>query len=203
LLGTDSYEAEFVASTTTTYVSFMVDSVTDGAYYDFDNISVFKKQVTLGTPLATSITYLDETIEVSAGEIVDAHDFNYADTVLGFTELSENVKIVDFGTVVNNNRYVIDNPFGNENYEGCMARAEIYLNGMWSGAGFQTTTGSDGYGTVAHSNLEGVVIQTGATDVAFTRSKAYGNGFGLDTSTNITSALCRVIVTYVGGAKDA
>ena len=110
--------------------------------------------------------------------------------------------IVDFGTVVNNNRYVDDFPdIGfTTKAEDWDVKAEIFQNSIWSGSSFILSGG--GYGTVAHSNLEGIVIQTGGvavvTSVAQDSGKGHGAGGG-----SLTSAPCRVIATYVGKAKNA
>jgi len=102
-------------------------------------------------------------------------------------------KIVDFGTVVNNTRTVKDNPFGNDKWESCIAIAQVYDNGMWSGTGFISE--SYGYGTSANSNLEGIVVQTGDGSVLRT-SFLTGSGHGMHAT--VTSAPCRVIVYYMG-----
>ena len=125
----------------------------------------------------------------------------------GLLNTKSNVKIVDFGTIVNNNRYVIDNPFGNANYEGCTVRLQIQHSGKWFTVGFGTTTGpSTGnftYGAIADSMAEGIVIQTAATYLTPSVSNAQsGDTYG-DVGSSLTSAPCRAIVTYTGEAKDA
>ena len=95
-----------------------------------------------------------------------------------------------------NSRYVEVNPFGNANYEKCSVRAEVYINGRWSEAGFVYST--NGFGTSGHSNLEGIVVQTGGSAVA---TSGTSGGGGLGEVANTTSAPCRVIVTYIGEAK--
>ena len=117
------------------------------------------------------------------------------------TEANANVKIVDFGTVATNNRYVIDNPFGNDKWEGCSAEAQIYLNNRWSRAGFVYSNPSGGYGTEGHSNLEGIVVQTGSIRL-YSASAEGGGGHGY-TGGSGTSAPCRVIVKYTGDATNA
>lgn len=128
-------------------------------------------------------------------------NFNTNDVVTQ-TQMDAKTKIVDFGTVVNNNRYVLPNPFGNANFEGCIARAEIYHNGIWSGTGWvdHSDMVTKGYGVTGFSNLEGIVVQTGQTALMYEDSVNQGNGFGLTTTTPITSAPCRVIITYIGDA---
>ncbi len=148
------------------------------------------------------------TVKTSAGAGIDVltgeayHLFNDGVDIFKSNTRTDsgNVKIVSLGTIYNNNRYVIDNPFGNENYEGCTVRAEVYLNGLWSDTGFDGNagTGLKGYGTKAHSNLEGIVVQTGNISLVV-QSYLAGGGHGY-TSTS-TSALARVIVIYHGEAK--
>jgi len=197
----DAEKRTFTFSNANAYLYYRVDvTLNNGSsYLSIQEFELIEAQLDAGTPLTTPITYLDKTIEVSAGEIVDTHEFNYADTVLGFTELSGNVKIVDFGTAVNNNRYVIDNPFGNANYEGCIVRAELFYNSIWSEAFFVYIAG--GQGTNGFSNAEGIVVQTGSVAVLNVSANS-GGGHGT-TASSVASAPCRVIVTYIGGAKDA
>jgi len=117
----------------------------------------------------------------------------------GLLNTKSNVKIIDFGTVTNNNRYVIDNPFGNANYEGCIINCQIYANGMWSNTGWYS---GGTRGTQAHSNLEGIVVQTCLTSVIHGSSVESMGGHGWNSS-QLTSAPCRVIVYYIGEATDA
>jgi len=81
----EDFTGEFTASSSTITVRLHCGTNASG---NFDNVSVYKLEATLDTPLATPITYLDKTIEVSAGEIVDAHEFNYPDTVLDVVKVA-------------------------------------------------------------------------------------------------------------------
>ena len=97
------------------------------------------------------------------------------------------------------------NPFGNENYEGCIVRAEIYFNGMWSEApqGTDSSLGSRKGGTSGYSNLEGLVVQTSIDFLATPSSGFSGTGHGTVSGYALTSVACRVIVTYIGEATNA
>ncbi|RLB72327.1 MAG: hypothetical protein DRH06_11560, partial [Deltaproteobacteria bacterium] len=113
------------------------------------------------------------------------------------SDLETKTQIVDFGTVSNDTRTVKANPFFDgvndaEIATRCVVRAEIYVNGMWSGTNNSTysNTGLNGY-----SNLEGIVVQTAPNKITST-SNLVCNGFG--NTGDITSAPCRVIVSYQG-----
>lgn len=172
----------------------------DGNWYDSSGV-LLPPQSYLENPDGTLARFEiinGDLVAVDKGEIVPS-------LVLPLITQTENVKIVDFGTVVNNNRYVVDNPFGNENYEGCTVRAEVFTEGIWSDTGWgdDNNVNATGYGTRAFSNLEGLVIQTGAAGVLFGKSAGTGSGFDTDTSTVYTSLQCRVVVTFNGKAKNA
>jgi len=153
--------------------------------------------------VATNLVALGECKSDGQGNAYDLVEYEplqsyfNAIVVQGEANLNANVKIVDFGTVFKNNRYVIDNPFGNENYEGCIVRCEVFVGGIWSGTGIgnDTGTGTTGYGAKGYSNLAGIIVQTGANAV-YTASAYMIGGTGY-TGTQVTSAPCRVIVTKI------
>jgi hypothetical protein len=177
----------------------------DVSYVGIGELKLIEAEVNPAqTAYITEQTYYRHKFEVIDGEVVNIHDWGYPSTIVDMLHTKKNVKIVDFGTVFNNNRYVIDNPFGNENYEGCEVRAEIFHNGMWSetGWGDNTDISSNGYGVAGFSNLEGLVIQTGVSAVLYTKAEGQGSGFGLLAATLLNSP-CRAIVTYIGEATDA
>ena len=174
----------------------------------WDNISVYKPQPIIGTAYDPQLTYASKDgklleVEVQDGVPVDTAYNEYAPDLVRKTIMvdnlvtKKNVKIVDFGTVFIGNRYVIDNPFGNENAKGCSVRAEIFYNGMWGEASWIYIAAS--YGTRAHATTdEGIVVQTGNTGVnvnsTYSGSPFNSTGFA-------TSAPCRVLVTYIGEAS--
>lgn len=137
------------------------------------------------------------TPDVSVG---GDNDFTGLNTFSSLTSLNSNVKIVDFGTVVNNNRYVIANPFGNANNKGCLTKAELFLNGEWADAGGWGIS-STGMGVNSGATEDGIILATGGQFVTSTRTLV-GSLHATDTA-NTTSAPCRVIVTYIGGATNA
>lgn len=93
--------------------------------------------------------------------------------------------------VVANSRYVLPNPFGNDT--PVIVWAEIFYTNKWANSGFVFAQG--GYGTVAsYVQGEGIVVQTGSSDVAST-SANIGGGHGTPVLPNlIGSAPCRVFV---------
>lgn len=150
---------------------------------DTDTITFTADDTPTGTPTVSSAL-------LNSGSLINEGVFN----------AKSNVKIIDFGTINNNNRYVNDNPFGNANYEGCEVRAEIFADSIWSGTGWSEPTSGTAMGTIAHSNAEGLVVQTGSSGVVRSSNLS---GAGFSTNQNLTTATCRVIVTYTGEAKDA
>lgn len=102
--------------------------------------------------------------------------------------------IQDIGTVFNNQRLIFDNLFGNENYEDCDVRVEIFANSRWSETGFSSYTGSY-RGTHAYSNAEGIVVQS-QEHLVMQNSSAGGGGHG--SASSLSSALARIIVQYNG-----
>jgi len=211
-----SVSIEFTAMSTTSYIHLHADQT---AAKEFDNISLkdtqaeyqgaylntLDKVVYDSGDVATDLVALGECKVDTQGNAFDLVEyeplqsyFNSA-TFTGEVSLDKNVFIVDFGIVFNDQRITLDNPFGNENYEGCIARAEVYYNGVWSGTGFIRE--SDGRGTSAHSNLEGIVVQTGDNAVLQNNAAFCGSGHGGTTGTT-TSAPCRCIITKIGDATD-
>ena len=104
--------------------------------------------------------------------------------------------LLDFGTVAPNNRYVQVNPFGNNTPVICVA--EVYYNSIWSQTGFIFNHGANsGYGVQANYVAgEGLVIQTGSSNLIITSSK--GGGAHNTSSVNVPSP-CRVHVWRVEG----
>ena len=169
-----------------------------------------QEEIQDGTPLAKPISFLSIYPYMIVSETPQFEMTNEAPipvnvmdslTVRGLTSLDDNVKIIDFSTVFSNNRYVIDNPFGNENAKGCTVKAEILYKGIWSETGWGEMSASSS-GVKAFSNDEGVVVQTGHGGVEYGISSYNGSGFGDTVDVRTSSAPCRVIVTYHGKAKE-
>ena len=173
----------------------------DGLWYD-----------KTGVLYTNQFTYLSNKgklagIEVVGGIPVDLHYDELAPDInidcIVTNELSSfngNRKIIELGTIFNNNRYVVDNPFGNEKYEDCDVRAEIFFNSMWSESNVWVD-GTLARGVKGFSNQEGIAVQTGSQAVLQEQSSQSLNGFGSTGNTTPTSAPARVIVTYIGEAK--
>ena len=99
-----------------------------------------------------------------------------------------------------NSRYVEVNPFGNTNYEKCLVKTQVWSSEVseWMETIWSThTTITQSYGFVAYSTPEGIVVQTANTSIVH-NGPSYG-GASIDLVNDITSAPCRVIVTYVKG----
>lgn len=99
--------------------------------------------------------------------------------------------------IVNNSRYVLRNPFGNNT--PVEVWAEVFWNNRWARTGgiyaIHVSTGG-GYGTLAsYVQGEGIVVQTGRNFVCTVAPDAMG-GHGGTTGT-ITSAPCRVFVCRI------
>ena len=202
---------EFIATSTSHIISLQTGSSIDRDDLYIDNISVYKVEPTIDT-LQPPHTYLSNKgklagIEVVGGIPVDLHYDELAPDInidcIVTNELSSfngNRKIIELGTIFNNNRYVVDNPFGNEKYEDCDVRAEIFFNSMWSESNVWVD-GTLARGVKGFSNQEGIAVQTGSQAVLQEQSSQSLNGFGSTGNTTPTSAPARVIVTYIGEAK--
>ena len=109
------------------------------------------------------------------------------------------VKIVDFGTVTTNKRYVINNPFGNDKWASCVTIPQLQYNGKWFQAGwYYVGYGYRSTGVRSGSMNEGIVVQTGGemvSDGSVYEGNLYG---GTGTEPRLTSAKCRVLVFYIG-----
>lgn len=118
--------------------------------------------------------------------------------VHGFLRTHGNRKILDFGVVSNNNRYIIPLPDGWD-WEDCATEVQILVDGKWSTVGNYTSAGTIftmGVGSLA----EGVVVQTGTTGLATVSSNDGSTGGFVG---NVTSAPCRVILTNNGRTTNA
>lgn len=117
------------------------------------------------------------------------------------SDLETKTQIVDFGTVSNNTRTVLPNPFFDgvndaEIATRCIVRAEVQAGGVWGETAFTIDSANNARGIAVSSMLEGIVIQTGAVSIKGTNPAVYGHTF--TDVTNLTSAPCRVIVSYQG-----
>jgi hypothetical protein len=200
-----TYTYEFKAIGTTTSIGVY----TENSSASIDNAIVFNKHPTLGTPYTDGRSYIAKVLS-SGGVANTVTPLSYATlhgaivaeniTASGVVQLNNNQYIIDFGTVVNNNRYIMDFPILNTLSTDWIVRAEVFANGIWSESGFARE--SLARGTKGFANAEGIVVQT-AFDTVVYLSAYEGGGHGRTTGSELTSALCRVIATYIGEAKDA
>lgn len=95
--------------------------------------------------------------------------------------------------VEKNNRYIMDNPFPNEQV---ICLAEIYVNGVWGQTGFiYSSSSSGGFGTIASQVDNTIIIQTGSVAILAT---SRNSGSPHDSASNITvGAPCRIKVWRV------
>lgn len=196
VLSTLTVDTEFVTQATSVYVVLRNEIATVNLYNNFDNISVFQIEITPTTEIPESRNYMNHIVHAgSQGNplfVEELPKIKYENLIVQ----SENRKVINLGTIYNNNRYVVENPFGNEKYMDCDVRVEIFINNKWSGV--QWIFESSSFGVATYSNKEGLVIQTGATYLTAS-SVVIGGGHG--TTANASSAPARLIVTYVGVAK--
>ena len=194
-----------VGSAGTLRVELQNLSTANNTYSFFDDISVYKLEPTLGTT-HTPLSFIDRQVMVASETIVDVIDDGdklagevvESLEVVNQAHLQGNVRIIDFGTVYNNNRYVVDNPFGNDTL--CSTEIHLLIDGVWSIPGSITIydTGANIIGTeVGAIQGEGIVVQTGFTHV-YEGNTYYG---GVGGSSRDTSSQARVVVTYIGEAK--
>ena len=187
--------------TGTVYLSLRNNTTTDNTYSEFDNISVFPVEITPTTEIPESRNYMNHIVHAdSQGNplyVEELPKVKYENLIVQ----GENRKVINLGTIYYNNRYVVENPFGNEKYMDCDVRAEILYNGKWGETGWDGNAGTAAaaYGTRAHSVIDGIVIQTGTSAVIVNDASLAGHPFG-DISSQL-SAPARLIVTYVGVAK--
>jgi len=153
--------------------------------------------------VATDLVALGECKVDTQGNTFDLVEYeplqSYFNDVIvqGEASLNSNVKIVDFGTVFSNNRYMLDNPFGNENYDGCIAEVQIFDEGKWKIPHEMILYTSSYYyrGVTVDLYADGIAVKTSVNGLA---QASIGDFYS-----NITTAPCRVIVTKIGDATDA
>ena len=125
----DAYRWFFLeTSGSTTQVSVSgIEIRTSAPKGDFYNVTEGITYDSTDTPIKR--VYLAEVDVNTEGEASSIKNYGVAQshlmdtTVHGLLETTENVKIVDFGVVTINKRYVIKNPFGNAKWEGCDVKA--------------------------------------------------------------------------------
>lgn len=208
-LSSDTVKVEFVALTTTTYITLQVGGGTSLTTY-WDNLTFYKKEATLGSALTTPESFIKHPIMV-ASETPQYIDYNQelsenvsdSHTFTGLVDLSENRKVAYIGTIFNDDRLSIalTDIFGfytkAQDYD---AKAEIFINGEWADAGWRPYSGNIRGVNGGIVNDE-VIIKAGKHYVA---NDDTGESGGLHSSSiTLTEAPCRVIVTYIGETKDA
>lgn len=198
---TGSFKFEFIAKSSTTYLKLQAGS-NIGNSASFDNISVFEVEPTIGAEIQPR-TYLDCVVYAdNNGQVSYVEELpktQYFDRI----ETSDNRKVIyladrGISAIQNNKRYVLDNPFGNENYMDCDVKVEIYYNGKWFEPNWDgnSGTGISAYGVKAGSLLEGIIVQSGALGIK--ESSAITGSLDGSGAGTVLSAPARVIIQYNG-----
>lgn len=201
----------FTAVSTTTYLGLGSTDNVSGHYTEYDNISVFDISENILTEVTNPISFLGKVSVLN--ETPQSIDTNWVfpkaiqeDTLIdGKLETTGNRVVMyleDYGIpqVVNNNRYVIENPFGNENYIDCDVKIQLLHDGVWFSVGSGSRDGANNdYGVLVESMEEGLVVQT-AQDYINPNTPPV---MSLSTKAvpNLTSIEARLIVTYKGKTK--
>lgn len=208
--GTD--EVTFTAVSTTTYLILRCDEANTNNITAYDNVSVFETEILPDTEYVVQPTYVSKDGKLASFLIEDGQpvEVQYNDDAPSIVQdviqakkvvQTENRKIIELGTIFNNNRYRRPNPFGNENWKNCSVELYLEYQGTWFQVAGQPASGSTAeyYGAMVSSMEEGIVVQT-----AVTRLTSGGSAYTLNTlgiSTSLTSAPAMVIVTYEGESK--
>lgn len=203
-----TYTYTFIATDTTTKIS-VGKGTNDSATMRFDNISVYKVQPDLGTEVGTEVSFFKYPIMVQSetpqyiaydqeevlSNVMESTEFQ------GFVKLKENRKVIELGTIFNDNRYVIDNPFGNEKYKDCDVRCEIYSDTLLKWVCIEGTIEHSGtfYGVRSFSTIDGIILKTATNYLTSSNDSSFPISY--DVNANLTSAPARVIVTYQGETK--
>lgn len=198
-----------------THVFATVQIDTASAYCIFDNFSLQAESSyqTIGAEILPTPSFIKNPVMIENGipQYIDYSQelaTNVMDSLVVDKITTKNNRVVkEIGTIYANNRYVI--PWievfvGYEgDYESYEVHLEIQVAGKWfrhegytSGSGTSTTYG----GAKSFSTDDGIVVQTGESYIAFSPVNtiiiAYSTGVA------ITSAPARVVVTYLGKAKE-
>lgn len=194
---------KFIAQSSSTKLSFSINN-SNGLYSLIDNISVFLTEIIPTTEITESRNYMNHVVHADAdGRVLYVEELpkiEYKNIIVQ----GENRKVIELGTVYSNNRYVVENPFGNEKYMDCDVKLEVYVTdiGKWVEIGHScpaSGSSSEWYGAKSFSTSEGVVVQTAYNYIL--SSSSIGIVVPYAPTVNVTNAPARVIVTYVGVAK--
>ncbi len=112
-----------------------------------------------------------------------------ANNIISIIKESIGYALLDFGTVKSNNRYVKNNPFGNNT--PVILKIELFAYDKWSSVGWIKNNGAFQGCNANYVEGEGIVVQTCISDV-MTNSDYTGGGHGVDAT--LDSAPCRVHV---------
>lgn len=206
VLANYNIDTEFIAQATSVYIVLRNDITTINVYNNFDAISVFEAGIFPTTEITESRNYLNHIVHADQnGQVAYVEELpkiTYFDRI----ETSGNrivMYLEDYGIsqIQADKRYIVRNPFGNENAIDCDVKAEVFIGNLWGEAGWGDSYGATdtSVGTVAIATSIGIVLQTGVNAVTYNGNKI-GSAFP-SVTTNLATAKCRVIITYKGKTR--
>jgi hypothetical protein len=183
-------------------VTYVGGGASGDGLYSIDNVSIYPIDLVLDTEIP-SRNYMNHIVYADAnGQLTYEEELpktQYFDRI----ETSENRKVIyladrGISAIQVNKRYVLENPFGNENFMDCDTKLEIYDSGIndWISIGGITQSSSLYFGSNVYSIKEGIEITTASNNLA-RADTAYGNQ-SKPASGNLTSAPARVTIQYNG-----
>lgn len=203
-VSTSKDTVEFVAESTVSPINFMTAASAGTAI--LDNISVFEVEPTIGAEI-TPRTYLDCVVYADTnGQVSYVEELpktQYFDRIETLDNNRKVIYLADRGisAIQNNKRYVLKNPFGNENYMDCDTKLEIYDSGVnkWIELGEPYTGDASQtgyYGAKCSSTIDGLIIQTALSYLCVNIPIA--SLLPYTTSSALSSAPARVTIQYNG-----
>ncbi|NRA77894.1 MAG: hypothetical protein HRU18_06775 [Pseudoalteromonas sp.] len=148
--------------------------------------------------------YLAKVRTDSSGDIAQVDNFPVGRSALGDLDVyglfrtHGNRKILKFGIVNIDSRYAIPLPDGWD-WADCEATAWVLTAGLYVQTGWYSATGTS-RGTYAYATSEGVIVQTGATQVVNNNANYSG---GSAYTVGLNSVECIVVVTNLGRTANA
>jgi len=195
VIGFSSSYIEFKDANSNTYRGLGWNNTTNRFEIE-DDSGTYNEVVHSGNIASNLPSTLSPSLDVNVGRNLDVTG---ASTFDGLVTEKANRKLVDFGTVTTSGFYLITNPFGNSKWLDCDVKAMILYDGKWIDTGWLYS--SNGYGVKAQSRSDGILVVTGGFRLA---SRPEDGGGGADSNGNqLTSASCKVVVTYHGDTSNA
>ena len=199
------YEFTFIASVSSG--TFSVRSIGNQTPDWFiDDINIFPVEIIPVAEIPESRNYMNHIVHGDVdGSVLYIEELPktlYLDRII----TGSNRKVIylsDYGikAIQVNKRYVINNPFGNDNFMDCDTKLEVYhmTDGIWIELGHSAPdagTAVNWYGGRSFSTEKGIVIQTALN--VLTPNDVSGVTFSSPSSISLTSAPARITVQYNG-----